>query len=385
VRIALVAHGFEPAIGGAARYGWTVARGLVERGHSVRVLCCARRSPGAEDAGRRHPGLQIERLPCPHRWAAARVEGYALAVRRRLRGIHADAVFSICSAATGDVLRVGWLPYVATLRDLESTARTGVARAWHRFRAKTLVQLRRDRALLRDGSTKVVFNAKAVLDLCLREFGLSTGRAVLLRNGVDSIAFHPESRVARRDTARRDLGLPRAATVFLLLGPAFGQKGLRGAIGALSEVGHAGGGPYLLAVGRDPGGRYGRLAAREGVAERVRIVPPLEDVGLAYAASDAVLLPTRPEPFSNACLEAMAGGLPVVVSRGNGASEIVTARIGRLVDGPEDRAGLAEALRALEDPATRSALGAEARRAAECFTWESHVSALEAILASARS
>ena len=42
-----------------------------------------------------------------------------------------------------------------------------------------------------------------------------------------------------------------------------------------------------------------------------------------YAAADLFVLPTIYDPFSNACLEAMASGLPVITTLNNGAAEII--------------------------------------------------------------
>jgi UDP-glucose:(heptosyl)LPS alpha-1,3-glucosyltransferase len=62
----------------------------------------------------------------------------------------------------------------------------------------------------------------------------------------------------------------------------------------------------------------------------------------------------------------MACGLPVVTSRINGASEIITAGVnGAIVEEPSDIAALADALRLFRDPAVRQRAGGAARRVAE--------------------
>ena len=86
----------------------------------------------------------------------------------------------------------------------------------------------------------------------------------------------------------------------------------------------------------------------------------------AYSAADAFVLPTIYEPFSNACLEALASGLPVITTQANGASEIFTGGLRDLVvDEPGDEAALASRIASLREHDFREALGREARRAAE--------------------
>ena len=74
---------------------------------------------------------------------------------------------------------------------------------------------------------------------------------------------------------------------------------------------------------------------------------------------------------TTATLEAMAAGLPVITSGRNGAAEALRSGLdGVVVDGPDDVAGLAEALTSLADPARRSAMGEQARQTALTFSWE---------------
>ena len=49
----------------------------------------------------------------------------------------------------------------------------------------------------------------------------------------------------------------------------------------------------------------------------------MRDLALLYAAADIFILPTLYDPFSNASLEALAAGLPVITTRGNGFSEVI--------------------------------------------------------------
>jgi UDP-glucose:(heptosyl)LPS alpha-1,3-glucosyltransferase len=74
-----------------------------------------------------------------------------------------------------------------------------------------------------------------------------------------------------------------------------------------------------------------------------------------YTAADIFLLPTIYDPFSNACLEALAAGRPVITTRGNGFSEIIeTGRHGTIVDDARDIDAIGAALEFWSDPARRA-------------------------------
>ena len=79
-----------------------------------------------------------------------------------------------------------------------------------------------------------------------------------------------------------------------------------------------------------------RQAATDPVLRgRVRFLGSQQDIPGLLASADLFFLPTRAEPFGIAIVEAMAAGLPVVVSRVGGIPEIVVSpEIGRMPDEP---------------------------------------------------
>ena len=80
------------------------------------------------------------------------------------------------------------------------------------------------------------------------------------------------------------------------------------------------------------------------------------DLVPVYAAADMFILPTIYDPFSNACLEALASGLPVITTRSNGFSETIEDRVhGSIVDDPANLVGLCDAIRFWSDPSRRDA------------------------------
>ncbi len=181
---------------------------------------------------------------------------------------------------------------------------------------------------------------------------------------------------APRAAARAALGLTEDAFVVAILGRISSWKGQDVLIRALAQLGDddggggGGGGDVAIAlVAGDPWqGEEQRLrdlhalAARLGVADRVRFLGFRSDVENVYGAADVVAVAsTQPDPLPNAALEAAAAGCCVVAADHGGLPEILTDGVtGRLVT-PGDPAALAAALTQLRaDPPARNRLGAAA-------------------------
>jgi UDP-glucose:(heptosyl)LPS alpha-1,3-glucosyltransferase len=124
----------------------------------------------------------------------------------------------------------------------------------------------------------------------------------------------------------------------------------------------------LAAVGTDRrAARYAARARAAGVAEHVRFLGGREDVRPYYAAADVFVLPSRYDPFPNTALEALAMGLPIVVSPRCGAAEIVERGVNGWVCEANDAARLARVMREAGDAIGRADMTAAARASAERF------------------
>jgi UDP-glucose:(heptosyl)LPS alpha-1,3-glucosyltransferase len=209
----------------------------------------------------------------------------------------------------------------------------------------------------------VAISARVGADL-IRHYAVPPEHIRVIYNGVDTERFHPAIRQERADAARRRLEVPAGALLALFMGRGFERKGLVHLLRALPDAGER---VWLVVAGHDAEAeRYRELARSLGIAERVRFLGPVPEPDSLYAAADVLVLPTLYEPFSNAGLEALACGLPVVATRAAGVSELLTGRLDALtLDDAADHAILAERLRRLLDPDERRALGADARAVAE--------------------
>jgi glycosyltransferase involved in cell wall biosynthesis len=158
----------------------------------------------------------------------------------------------------------------------------------------------------------------------------------------------------------------------LTVGALAPRKGQEYAIRALRLALDSGLDVQLDLVGAGPDeGMLKRLAKREGLGDHVHFLGEQRSPGPHLAAADLLLLPSRQEGFSNALLEAMAAGLPVVATDVGGNSEALDPKGGRLVPA-EDAEGLAQAVLSLaEDRRRLATMGAyNRRRAARLFSTE---------------
>ncbi len=217
----------------------------------------------------------------------------------------------------------------------------------------------------------IIANSQLSRSGILRHYRFPPERIVVAHNGVDPVRFTPASRSLYRETVRRGLGIGPEDYTVIFVGQGFARKGLGALLAALAALHRRGVQVRLVVVGRGSPRPWRREAARLGIEHRVHMVGHTADPARFYAAADAFALPTFFDPFANATLEAMAAGLPVVTSSQNGAAEVLRTGVdGVVVDGPDDVAGLAEALALLADPVQRRAMGERARQTAERYSWE---------------
>ena len=367
------------AYGGVVRAVTDLTRAQAAAGHRVFVLTTDTLSPHARLQTLRETleGVQVWRvrnrsnrlrgalnLSSPRGMAAAaehliREEGIAVVHCHELRTVENLLVTTVAQRLGVPTLVSphGTLPY--------HTGRSLVKQLWDRvFGARLLPRF--------DGVVALTAHEAEDARRLWRACGqtLSDEAVFVVPNGVRLVDF-ADLPPAEPFRARWGLG---TGPIALFLGRLHARKGVQLLIPAFADATRALPSARLLIVGPDEGMRatLETLARAHGVAERVRFTGLLTgaDKLVALAAADVFALPAAGEGFSMAALEALACGLPVVLTPGCHFPEVAEAGAGLVVE--REIGALSEALGALLSDRERRALMGRAARAlvAERYTWE---------------
>jgi UDP-glucose:(heptosyl)LPS alpha-1,3-glucosyltransferase len=146
------------------------------------------------------------------------------------------------------------------------------------------------------------------------------------------------------------------------------RKGASRCIQALAQLDQG----RLLFVSRSRTPMYQRMAEQARIADRVLFVGFTNQVERAYAAADVFILPTPYDAFGMVVTEAMASGLPVIVSREAGASELIQDGVnGLLLNDASSVPELARHMDSLQrDRGWAAELGCAARKSVESLSWD---------------
>ena len=321
VALGVVRRGYSPS-GGAEAYLKRFAQAAATAGHGVRLYATSEWPEAAWEAGE----MAVIKAESPLKFADE--------LERRRGDNPGEVLFSLERVWRCDVYRAG----------------DGVHRAWLERRAATRSPLRRvgaflqagkhrellrlEKALLGEGGAgQVIANSNMVRDEIVRCYGYPKERIHVVPNGVPLHEY--DNLTTKREATRRELGLRETDIAVLFVGSGSERKGLAFAVAAIEGCRDER--IQLLVAGRTR-----RLSA---YSPRVRQLGVRHDLTAIYAAADIFLLPTLYDPFSNACLEALAAGLPVITTRDNGFSEVMDDGVhGTILDSPRDVGQIQRAL-----------------------------------------
>ena len=298
-------------------------------------------------------------------------QGFAdrLAERRESGGW--DVLFSLERVWACDVYRAGDGVHAAWLQ-----RRAEFEPAWRgffrKFQRKHREIMELECALFTGGARRIIANSQMVKDEIISHYGTPAGHVTVIRNGVPVHAADPGS----REKIRAELGIAPAEYVALFAGTGWDRKGLRHAIAAVSTLKN----PLMLLVA----GRGESRGLR--ASNRVRFLGSLpgERLRAMLAAADVFLLPTLYDPFSNACIEALAAGLPIITTTANGFAEIIERGVEGDAVAPGDTRALAIALHAWADPARREAVRSRLLEKAARFSVEDNLAKTLEVITAAR-
>jgi glycosyltransferase involved in cell wall biosynthesis len=187
----------------------------------------------------------------------------------------------------------------------------------------------------------------------------------IIPNGVDTKHFVPGTQAVRKDSSIISLTLGASRVT--------DRKGIKYLIEAIQLLKNE----YTFAlkvIGE--GNAKARLEQRVRDADLMSRITfagrvPREETLRYYQEADIFVLPSLNEGMSNAMLEALSCGLPIITTRTGGADELIQEGVNGLLVKQRDVKDLAKALRILaQDADLRQRMGAQSRALAESMSWE---------------
>ncbi|PYJ81296.1 MAG: hypothetical protein DME73_07770 [Verrucomicrobia bacterium] len=329
--ITFARRGYSPS-GGAEAYLKRLAQGVVDLGHEARLVATDDWPTNEWSFG------SITRVK------ANSAIGFADELKTTRPQLSCDVLMSLERVWCCNVYRAG----------------DGVHQAWLNRRRRFEMPLQRfvrslnrnhrdilqleESLFARGGAGRVIANSEMVKDEIVDLYRYPADKIDLVRNGVPLDRFRSDP--ALREKSRVDLKLKPDEVALLFAGSGWERKGLRFAIEAFELCRDRK--LRLLVAGR--GDARGYKPKRFFTEEPIRFLGEVADLRPIYAAADIFILPSVYDPFSNACLEALASGLPVITTRDNGFSEIIENDVhGSIVDRSSDSAALRDAIQFWSD------------------------------------
>jgi len=366
-----------------------LARGLAQRGHQVTVLT-ADLGLGENDGF----GMKAER--CPWGWRSEengveaiylstlghyraltlnpRVIGFCRASLRRFDLVHIYGLYDLLGPAVSYFCRGQGTPYViepmGMYRPIDRSFRLKFL--WHRSIGDVFWR----------NAVRIIATSEMEHQELLDE-GVPPEKRAIRYNGIDAASY---TSLPPRGSFRAKRGVPPEQPLILFLGRLIPRKGADILIEAFARACPESGRLVIAGPEGEPGyrGYLEKRAKESGVEARVLFTGPIydEEKKAVLADADLFVLTSRYENFANAAAEAMACGIPVIVTEACGIRSLVDGQTG-LVIAPEKEA-LAEALwKLLDEKALYARLQEGCRRIAGQLSWDRLTEQMEGYYAEA--
>lgn len=363
MNIGIAIYNFDPKKGGAERYAYDLATDLLKRDHRVYVFCAkAVNLRGAVIAK-----FDTVRFP---RWL--RSLSFALNHRRYVNAFPLDVMLGFGNTLDIDVYQShGGVQKVWMEREIASYDDPKERRIKAALLRKSLnqrIQRWVEEYPIRKGQcSRIVAISEMVKGHMMDHYGLEDGKVDVVYNGVDTERFVP-------DDAPSDDRLK-----VLFSAGNFRLKGLLPLLLAAGEIVKERKDFQVVVMGRGRKERYEDAIENLGIKGTVTFLGETSTPEMVYRNAGVLAHPTYYDACSLTTMEAMASGLPTITTRWNGASALIGAGEGAVIDEPENIHALAEAIKPLFDTDLRRETGKRARLKLEGYTIARNVDQMESI------
>jgi UDP-glucose:(heptosyl)LPS alpha-1,3-glucosyltransferase len=364
MKIGLAIYHFNPKKGGAERYAYDLSTMLSKRGHDVFVFC----ADGVEVSG--VTLVRLDTTPFP-RWL--RSLSFALNHKKQIRRFGLDVVLGFGNTLELDVYQShGGIQNVWMEREIASYDNP-CERQLKAFLLKSSMNQRAQQWIAEYPMKKHRYRCiVAISDMIKRQmmdyYNISENNVDVVYNGVDIHRFRPS------------LIEPEGPLKILFSAGNFRLKGLSPLLSALGELRRETKLFQLLVMGRGRKERYKALMEKLNIQNHVTFLGERANPETVYQEAHILAHPTFYDACSLTTMEAMASGLPTITTKWNGASALISADEGYVIDEPRNAAALCDAIRELFNEDKRQRMGKAARLKMEKYTMEKNMEQIEQIL-----
>lgn len=358
----LINYEFPPVGGGAATATFEIAKAMVQLGHTPIVLTARYRDRRSEHTP---PGVRLIEVPAirrrPDRCTPWEMATFAASASLRIGGLvrrfQVDRMLAFFSIPCGPIAWWGWrgtqVPYLVLLRGGDVPGNEPGLAAVHR-------RLRPVRHRVLRDAQRIIANSEGLAEASRRADPFPVE---VIPNGVDTEFFHPPEKRP-----------PTPPFRFLFVGRFQPQKNLPWLLDRIAELKAQPLPPFELHLVGD-GPQREELHAQ---AHRLGIAPLLHwhgwltkpTLAQLYREVHCLINPSLYEGMPNVVLEAMASGLPAMVSRVAGHTELVESSNGRLFALDDTGEFCAMAFELLNTPAWLAKLSTESHHvASRKYAW----------------
>jgi UDP-glucose:(heptosyl)LPS alpha-1,3-glucosyltransferase len=368
IRFAIGLRDFSKKRGGAERYLVDLCTRMTAEGHEVHVY--------AERQDVEDPRIlihSVKTIPFPK---SLRLLSFAIRATEAIENGNYDITFGVGNTLKADILQphggVHWAWFWRSLRVydhlwvwvIKFLGRVLSPRQWVQGYIESSPYKKKH-------FHKIVAISDMVKQDMMRWYGMAEEKIAVVYNGVDIERFHPRNR-QYRDEIRGRHGIGAQDLVILFVSNNFQMKGLGFLIKALAKIKEGTPRPIkVLILGRDHPDSYLRTAREMRIDEEMIFAGSTNEPEKYYGASDLLVHPTFYDACSLTVLEALASGIPVITTRCNGASGIVTqGQEGFVISDPRDDRALAEKISFFLNREKLERASIAARRLAESYSLE---------------
>ena len=211
-------------------------------------------------------------------------------------------------------------------------------------------------------SDKIIVNTEAIIDEMINVDDVDLDKVICIRNGINLNKFNIKN--YRRNDMRSKLALSSCDFAWAKVANFSSIKGHKDLINAFKDI-HIKYNSKLFLIGKDNGTlkELKDLVNTKGLENKIKFLGFREDIPEILLAMDGYICASHTEGFSNAILEAMASGLPIIATNVGGNSEIIKhKKNGLLIKSKDQNAIASTMIKIMKDSTLSQKISGDAKK-----------------------